>query len=190
VYSVLEHSAETEENMFVQELIAWKLEQYPALAKIIIYSNSIDSIEEIEAKLDCYIYYTSVESSEVKSYIQKQWERVDRQVIIASNVFELEIDKLDVWAVVYTEPIYQVCSYRQESSWARQDRQPSKAIIIVRARKQKTLQNHHIRLKRQSIVYQAIITEADRKRIDQDKVNRFISGAQCRRVSLDQEIDS
>jgi superfamily II DNA helicase RecQ len=115
VYSVLEHSAETEESTFVQELVAWKLEQYPALAKIIIYSSSIDSIEEIEAKLDCHIYHTSVGSPEVKSYIQERWKHTDRQVIVASNIFRLEIDKPDVWTVVYTELIYQVYSYRQES---------------------------------------------------------------------------
>ena len=40
------------------------------------------------------------------------------------------------------------------------------------------------------MVYRAIITEADRKRVDQDKVDQFISGAQCRRVDLDREIDS
>jgi superfamily II DNA helicase RecQ len=96
VYSVVEHSAETEESTFVQELIAQKLQQYPALAKIIIYSSSIDSIEEIETKLGCYIYHTSVESSEVKSCIQERWEHTDGQVIVASNVFRLEIDKPDV----------------------------------------------------------------------------------------------
>jgi hypothetical protein len=34
-----------------------------------------------------------------------------------------------------------------------------------------------------------IITEADKKRVDQDKVDRFISGVQCRRVDLDGEMD-
>jgi len=36
-------------------------------------------------------------------------------VIVASNTFRLGIDKPDVWAVVYTKPIYQVRSYKQES---------------------------------------------------------------------------
>jgi superfamily II DNA helicase RecQ len=40
-YSVVEHLAETEESTFVQELVAQKLQQYPALAKIIIYSSSM-----------------------------------------------------------------------------------------------------------------------------------------------------
>ena len=63
---------ETEETTFVQELVARKLQQYPAPAKIIIYSSSIDSIEEIGAKLGCYVYHASVGSSEVKSRIQER----------------------------------------------------------------------------------------------------------------------
>jgi hypothetical protein len=69
VYSVVEHLAETEESTFVQELVARKLQQYLALAKIIIYSSSIDGIEEIGAKLGCHIYYANVGSPEVKSRI-------------------------------------------------------------------------------------------------------------------------
>jgi superfamily II DNA helicase RecQ len=71
--------------MFVQELVAQKLQQYPALAKIIIYSSSIDSIEEIEAKLGCHIYHASIGSPEVKSCIQERWEDTDGHMIVASN---------------------------------------------------------------------------------------------------------
>jgi superfamily II DNA helicase RecQ len=110
-------------------------------------------------------------------------------VIVANNAFGLGIDKLDVRVVVHTGPIYQVRSYRQESGRAGRDGQPSEAIIIVGAGKQEALQNHHARLRRQPIVYQAVIIEADRKRVEQEKVDRFISGAQCRRVGLDREMD-
>ena len=165
-YSVVEHLAETEESTFVQELVAQKLQQYLALAKIIIYSSSINSIKEIRAKLGCYIYHTSIRSLKVKSRIQEQQEHADRQVIVASNTFRLGIDKPDVWAVVYTKPIYQVRSYKQESGQAGRDGQLSKAIIIVRVGKQEALQNYYAQLRRQPMVYQAIITEADKKRVD------------------------
>ena len=39
------------------------------------------------------------------------------------------------------------------------------------------------------MVHRAVITEADKKRVDQEKVDRFISGAQCRRIDLDGEMD-
>jgi superfamily II DNA helicase RecQ len=82
-----------------------------------------------------------------------------------------------------------VHSYGQESGRAGRDGQPSEAIIITGAGKQEALQNHHARLRRQPIVHRAVITEADKKRVDQEKVDRFISGAQCRRIVLDQEMD-
>jgi len=118
-------------------------------------------------------------SSEVKSQIQERWERVDGRVIVASNAFGLGIDKLDVWAVIRKGPIYQVRSYGQESGRAGRDGQPSEAIIVVGAGKQEALQNHYVRLRRQPVVHRAIITEADKKRVDQDKVDQFISGAHC-----------
>jgi hypothetical protein len=48
-YSVVEHEAEVEEAVAVQELVEQKLRQYPAPTKIIIYSSNIDTIEEIGA---------------------------------------------------------------------------------------------------------------------------------------------
>jgi superfamily II DNA helicase RecQ len=91
-YSVVECAADTEETTYVQELVEQKLQQYPALAKIIIYSSSIDSIEEIGAKLGYYIYYASIGSPEVKSRIQEQWGHADGRIIVASNAFRLGID--------------------------------------------------------------------------------------------------
>jgi RecQ family ATP-dependent DNA helicase len=188
-YSVVEHPAETEEITFVQELVAQKLQQYPAPAKIIIYSSSIDSIEEIGAKLGCHVYHANVGSPEVKSRIQEQWERGDGRVIVASNAFGLGIDRPDVRAVIHVGPIYQTRNYGQESGRAGRDGQPSEAIIIVGEGKQEALQTHHARLRRQPMVHRAVITEADKKRADQEKVDRFISGAQCRRIDLDREMD-
>ena len=184
-YSVAEHPAETEETTFVQVLVAQKLQQYPAPAKIIIYSSSINSIEEIGAKLGCHVYHASVGSPEVKSRIQEQWGRANGRVVVASNAFGLGIDQPDVRAVIHVGQIYQMRNYGQESGRAGRDRQPSEAIIIVGAGKQEALQNHHARLRRQPVVHRAVITEADRKRVEREKVDRFISGAQCRRIDLD-----
>jgi hypothetical protein len=61
---------------------------------------------------------------------------------------------------------------------------------MVRAGQQEALQSHHARLRAQPVVHRAVITEADKKRVEREKVDRFISGAQCRRIDLDQEMDS
>jgi hypothetical protein len=80
-------------------------------------------------------------------------------------------------------------NYGQESGRAGRDGQPSEAVIMVGAGQQEALQSHHARLRRQPVVHRAIITEADKKRVEREKVDRFISGAQCRRIDLDREMD-
>ena len=188
-YSVVEHEAEVEELSAVQTLVEQKLEQYPAPAKIIIYSSTIESIEEIGARLGCHIYHASIGSPEAKSRIQEQWERADGRVIVASNAFGLGIDRPDVRVVIHVGPIYQMRNYGQESGRAGRDQQPSEAIIVVGAGRQEALQSHHAQLRRQPIIHRAIITETDKRRVEREKVDRFISGAQCRRIDLDQEMD-
>jgi superfamily II DNA helicase RecQ len=69
VYSVVEYKADVEELAAVQELVNQKLEQYPALAKIIIYSSNIDTIDKIGAELSCHIYHASIRSPKTKGRI-------------------------------------------------------------------------------------------------------------------------
>ena len=59
-YSVVEY----EEDEFgrgdiitVHRLVEQKLEEYAALAKIIIYSSSIVTTQEVSSALDCHAYY-------------------------------------------------------------------------------------------------------------------------------------
>jgi hypothetical protein len=44
-------------------------------------------------------------------------------------------------------------------------------------------------LRRQLVVHRAVIIDADKKQVKREKVDRFISRAQCRRIDLDQEMD-
>jgi superfamily II DNA helicase RecQ len=62
-------------------------------------------------------------------------------------------------------------NYRQESGQAGRDQQASKAIIIVGTGQQEVLQNHHTQLRRQLVVHRAVITEADKKQVEQEKVD-------------------
>jgi RecQ family ATP-dependent DNA helicase len=187
-YSVVECEAEAEMTA-IQELVEQKLEQYPTPAKIIIYGSSIDTIEEVGAQLGCHIYHAGIGSPKTKSRIQERWERADGRVVVASNAFGLGIDKPDVRVVIHVGPIHQMPDYGQESGRAGRDGQPSEAIIMVGAGRQEALQKHHERLRRQPAVHRAVITDADKRQVEQEKVDRFISGAQCRRIDLDQELD-
>ena len=108
VYSVVEYSSVVKQEEAVCYLVAKKLEQYLALAKVIVYSSSIETIKELGGTLDCYMYYTDVGSAKEKDEIQQQQGCIDRRVVVASNAFGLGIDQLDVQVVIYIRLIYQM----------------------------------------------------------------------------------
>jgi superfamily II DNA helicase RecQ len=95
-YSVVEY----EEDEFgrgdiaaVCRLVEEKLEEYVAPAKIIIYSSSIVTTQEVSNALDCHAYYRDVGDAAVKDEIRKAWESADGRVVVATNAFGLGIDR-------------------------------------------------------------------------------------------------
>jgi superfamily II DNA helicase RecQ len=188
-YSVVEHEAEVEQSEAVRQLIQQKLEEYPAPAKMIIYSNSIDTIEELGGRLGYPMYYAGVGSEQEKARIQQRWENGTERVAICSNAFGLGIDQPDVRLVAHVGPIFDMENYGQESGRAGRDGEPSEAVIIVGAGTQQALQQQQERRRREPTRSAAIITEADRARVKRLKVEQFMSGASCRRVHLDHVLD-
>jgi superfamily II DNA helicase RecQ len=141
-YSVVEY----EEDEFrrgdiaaVYRLVEQKLEEYAAPAKIIIYSSSIVTTQEVSSALDCHAYYRDVGDAAVKDEIRKAWESADGRVVVATNAFGLGINQLDVRVIVYIRPIYQMRNYSQESGRAGRDGKRSKAIILTPVRRQEAL---------------------------------------------------
>ncbi|KFY68109.1 hypothetical protein V496_01286 [Pseudogymnoascus sp. VKM F-4515 (FW-2607)] len=88
------------------------------------------------------------------------------------------------------EEVQAMKSYGQESGRAGRDGKRSEAIILVGSGRQEALKRHYERIQQQGVVPQVAITKEDKKRAEQDKVGRFISGARCRRVHLDQAMDN
>ena len=163
--------------LFRSDLVAQKLEEYPAPAKVIIYCSSIVGIKELGKELDCPMYYAEVGSEAEKKQIRRRWESGEERVVVASNAFGLGIDQPDVRVVMHVGPIYQMKSYGQESGRAGRDGKRSEAIILVGSGRQEALKRHYERIQRQGVVPQVAITKEDKKRAEQDKVGRFISGA-------------
>lgn len=96
VYLVEEYNNVVELTKAIQQLVAKKLEEYVALAKIVVYSSSIETTKALRDTLDCYVYYKEVGSVEEKEQIVQQFYSIDRQVIVATNTFGLGIDKPDI----------------------------------------------------------------------------------------------
>jgi hypothetical protein len=64
---VIKHNDEQIEA--VCQLVAEKLEQYLSLAKIIMYSSSINTIKELGGALNCHMYYVDVGNNKEKDKI-------------------------------------------------------------------------------------------------------------------------
>ena len=114
-YSVVEYEEDELKRgdiVAVYQLVKAKLEEYPAPAKIIIYSSSIATTQEVRSVLHYYAYYHDIRNAAVKDEIRKAWESADRRVIVATNAFRLGINRPDIRVVVYIGPIYQLRSYR------------------------------------------------------------------------------
>lgn len=191
-YSVVEY----EEDEFgrgdiraVCRLVEQKLEEYPAPAKIIIYSSSIVTTQEVSSALDCHAYYRDVGDAAVKDEIRKAWESADGRVVVATNAFGLGIDRPDVRVVVHIGPIYQMRNYGQESGRAGRDGKRSQAIILMPVGRQEALQKSHEQAQRQPAKFHITMTAKEKGRIERQKVERFVSGAKCRRIYLDHEMD-
>ena len=180
-YSVVEYSSVVEQTEAVCHLVPKMLEKYPSPAKIIVYSSSIETIKELGGELDCHMYYADVGSTKEKDEIQQQWGRADGRVVVASNAFGLGIDQPDVRVVIHVGPIYRMRDYGQESGRGGRDGQRSEAMILVKAGQQEALQAQSRRRPRQRSM--------NKEQLEREKVDRFISGAQCRRIHLDQEMD-
>jgi len=191
-YSVVEY----EEDEFgrgdiaaVSRLVEQKLEEYAAPAKIIIYSSSIVTTQEVSSALDCHAYYRDMGDAAVKDEIRKAWESADGRVVVATNAFGLGIDRPDVRVVVHIGPIYQMRNYSQESGRAGRDGKRSEAIILMPVGRQEALQKAHEQAQRRPAKFHISMTAKEKQRIEQQKVERFASGAVCRRVYLDREMD-
>ncbi|KAH6661842.1 P-loop containing nucleoside triphosphate hydrolase protein [Halenospora varia] len=124
----------------IYRLVYKKLEQYPAPSKIIIYSRTIKQTKELSWALGCYKYYYRVGDQDKKEKIMGHWQYGDRRLIMATNAFGLGINAPNVQVVIYVGAIYQMQSYSQESGYSGQDRQQSKAIVMMPARKQDIFQ--------------------------------------------------
>ncbi len=108
-YSVVEYKEDKFRKgdiIAVCRLVDDELEEYLAPAKIIIYSSSIITMQEVSRVLDYYAYYRDVGDIAVKDKIQKAWVSADRQVVVATNIFGLGIDRPDVRVVVHVRPVY------------------------------------------------------------------------------------
>ncbi|KAK6591474.1 hypothetical protein H4I95_12188 [Botrytis cinerea] len=189
-YSVVEY----EEDEFgrgdiaaVCRLVEQKLEEYAAPAKIIVYSCSIITTQEVSSALDCHAYYRDVGDAAVKDEIRKAWESADGRVVVATNAFGLGIDRPDVRVVVHIGPIYQMRNYSQESGRAGRDGKRSDAIILMPVGRQEALQKAHEQAQRRPATFHISMTVKEKQRIEQQKVERFASDAMMDELEAQQQ---
>jgi hypothetical protein len=74
MYSVVEYKQDKfgkKDIITVSKLIKQKLKEYAILAKIIIYSNSIVTTQEMSSTLDYHVYYRDISNATIKNKIRK-----------------------------------------------------------------------------------------------------------------------
>jgi superfamily II DNA helicase RecQ len=97
--------------------------------------------------------------------------------MVATNVFGLGIDRPDVRVVVHIGPIYQMRNYSQESGQAGRDGKRSEVIILMLVGRQEALQKSHEQAQRQPSRFHISMAAKEKQRIEQQKVERFVSSA-------------
>jgi superfamily II DNA or RNA helicase len=159
----------------VLQLVQEKLQQYPAPAKIIIYSSSIAGAKQLGELLECEVYYRDVDSRDGKARRLEDWRRArddgrlgQGRVIVATNALGLGVDVPDIRAVCHVGKIWELRGYAQGSGRAGRDGEKSEAIII-----------------------RAIGVGGDLyPRGPQIDIAEFIEGVVCRRIILDAVMDA
>jgi superfamily II DNA helicase RecQ len=137
--------------------------------------------------LQCHAYHRDVRDRKQKEQIRKEWQSADRRVIIATNAFGLGIDEPNVRCVIHVGTIHQLRSFGQESGRAGRDGATSQSIIRMPQGLPESLRK--MRPPTMSRVRGSRQTAAEKKMAEMEKVQRFMSGARCPRVYLDQEMD-
>ena len=155
------------------QLVAEKLEQYPAPSKIVVYGGSVDQTVEVGEALGCPIYYRNIDNRAGKAQRIKDLIEGKCQVISATNVLGLGVDLPDVRVVIHAGVPPKLRDYIQESGRAGRDGQASKAIIVQRCFK-------HVPL---------CHTTRSWTRSEGEDMDNFVAGYHCRRIIIDRVID-
>jgi RecQ family ATP-dependent DNA helicase len=191
-YSVFEHDPDVDETEAVCQLVREKLEQYPGPSKIIVYGGTIKRTKELSRALGCHEYYREVGNRDEKEKIMGRWQRGDGRLIVATNAFGLGIDAPDVRVVIHVGAIYQMRNYSQESGRGGRDGQRSEAIVVMPAGQQEAFQKKQAQAQARTQPWKMqsrVMSVAEAKKVEWDKMERFLSGSKCRRIFLDAEMD-
>jgi RecQ family ATP-dependent DNA helicase len=178
---------EGDEEEATCRMVQEKLEEFPAPAKMIVYSSSVATTQALSQALQCHAYYRDVGDRKQKEQIRTEWQSADGRVVIATNAFGLGIDEPNVRCVIHVGTIYRLRSFAQESGRAGRDGARSQSIIMMPQGMAESLQK--VRPRPISRVRGGRQTESEKRMAEAEKVQRFMSGARCRRVYLDEEMD-
>lgn len=165
-------------NGAVAQLVQQKLVEYPAPAKMIIYSSIVKGAEDLGEVLGCKAYHRGVDTRDGMASRLDDWRNARNEgspgqgrVIVATNALGLGVDVPDIRVVIHVGKIWALKDYAQESGRAGRDGKKSEAIIVrgigVRG------------------------DNYDQRRVSgQIDIQEFLKGDRCRREILDEVMDA
>ncbi|OBT50806.1 hypothetical protein VE04_09299, partial [Pseudogymnoascus sp. 24MN13] len=167
--------------------------KYPALAKIIVYSQEIKEAGKLSEALGCMLYHAKVDDRSGKDKRLSEWKsgNEESRVAVASKALGLGVDTGDTRAVVYAGMPRDLADYVQESGRAGRDGLPSEAIVLLleeTAKRRKGVNSRELGGAR-PVVYRHKKETGDREEEEMTReIEEYVRG-RCRRMVIDRVMD-
>ena len=155
----------------VRKLIEEKKQQYPLPQQIVVYCRTRDGAERLADVLGCRFYHAKMSPGD-KVEVMEQLKSGTAQVFTSTNALGLGIDVASIRIVVHVGAREGMRQFVQESGRAGRNGDGSESITM---RAYRTDRDGRV--------------QWDRIRGIEEAMEEFLQGEQCRRVTLDREMD-
>jgi superfamily II DNA helicase RecQ len=170
-YQVQDYARDTLDTTLLQ-LVDRKRKQYPPAAQTIVYCRSVAETKRLAKVLECTAFYRDVGTEEEKARMVRRFTSGEEKLVTATPALGLGLDAAGVRVVIHVSMCELIRQYVQESGRAGRKGFKSEAIVLRACWKEK----------------HGTIRKEGGRRLE-PPVKEFLDDGQCRRISIDKEMD-